>query len=407
LALFLRSSIFDPFLRLILLKLKNSALFKRLTIIVSRGFTPVLVVSLVLPYLLFPLMGQAWFFASADAQSNPDQVGVSTDNVQNLTLPTPSVAMNSNDLETVDNQDSVTIVDDDAIQPEIGSAGTLADMVNIPPTSLISSYTVTHGDTVAGVAARFGVSEGTIREANGLSSTAVLHVGEVLTILPITGITHIVQSGDTFQSLAKKYDADASDIADYNNLDMSDNLVVGSSIIIPNGEVTITKTVTNKKTGKTTKIVVTGTGLKSGSPVSASYYIQPIKTNGTTIVKTQGFHGAYNAIDIGAPKYTPIHAMADGVVITANGPTCPAEAPIDWDGGYGNMTVIKHGNGTETLYAHQTCLEVSVGESVTQGQVIGKVGHTGHVEGRNGGYHLHFEIRGAYPTPIIYPGPVI
>ena len=288
----------------------------------------------------------------------------------------------------------------------MGPSGTLADVIDVPPTSLISTYTVTHGDTVTAVAARFGVSEGTIREANGLSKTDVLHVGETLVILPITGIEHVVAIGDTFQSLAKEYDADASDIASYNNMDATDNLVVGTTVIIPNGEATITKTVTNVKTGKTQKIVVTGTGLSGGVSAPHGYFIQPIVPNGTTIVKTQGFHGAYNAIDVGAPQGTPIHAMADGVVVVANGPACPADAPVTWDGGYGNMTVIKHPNGAETLYAHQTCLNVTVGEAVTQGEVIGKVGHTGHVEGRTGN-HLHFEIRGISPTPILYPGPAI
>ena len=362
---------------------------------------------MILSLALSPVVGQAWFFRSADAQSNINQATAVAGNVQTIVLPTPSVAMSAEDSGPVDSNANVTIIDGNAIMPEIGSSGTLADVIDIPPTSLISTYTVMAGDTVAGVATRFGVSEGTIRGANGLSKTDVLHIGETLLILPITGITHTIQLGETFASLAKKYGADASDIASYNNMDSTDNLVVGSTIIIPNGEVTVTKTVTDKKTGKKRKVIVTGTGLKNGSTVSSGYFIQPIKPNGITIVKTQGFHGPYNATDVGAPKYTPIHAMADGVVIVANGPSCPSESPIMWDGGYGNMTVIKHGNGTQTLYAHQTCLKVSVGQSVSQGQVIGEVGHTGHVEGRNGGYHLHFEIRGAYPTPVLYPGRAI
>ena len=58
-------------------------------------------------------------------------------------------------------------------------------------------------------------------------------------------------------------------------------------------------------------------------------------------------------------------------------------------GGYGNMTLINHGNGLSTLYGHQSSIIVSPGQSVTQGQVIGYVGSTG----KSTGCHLHFEVR--------------
>ena len=58
-------------------------------------------------------------------------------------------------------------------------------------------------------------------------------------------------------------------------------------------------------------------------------------------------------------------------------------------GGYGNMTLINHGNGLSTLYGHQSSIIVSAGQSVTQGQVIGYVGSTG----KSTGCHLHFEVR--------------
>ncbi len=83
-------------------------------------------------------------------------------------------------------------------------------------------------------------------------------------------------------------------------------------------------------------------------------------------------------IDIGVPYGTPIHAAAAGTVVIAA-----------WTGGYGNYTCIDHGGGLATCYAHQSSYAVSVGTQVSQGQVIGYVGDTGH----SFGAHLHFEVR--------------
>lgn len=95
--------------------------------------------------------------------------------------------------------------------------------------------------------------------------------------------------------------------------------------------------------------------------------------------------------DLSAGGGEPIVAAADGVVVTA-GPR----------GGYGNATVIDHGGGLATLYAHQSSMAVAGGQQVTQGQVIGYVGCTGYCTGA----HLHFEVRlnGAPVDPAGYVG---
>ena len=87
----------------------------------------------------------------------------------------------------------------------------------------------------------------------------------------------------------------------------------------------------------------------------------------------------HSGLDIGAPCGTPIKAAGTGVILTAGFNS----------GGYGNMTLINHGNGLSTLYGHQSSIIVSTGQSVTQGQVIGYVGSTG----KSTGCHLHFEVR--------------
>jgi murein DD-endopeptidase MepM/ murein hydrolase activator NlpD len=94
-------------------------------------------------------------------------------------------------------------------------------------------------------------------------------------------------------------------------------------------------------------------------------------------------------IDIGVGYGTPIHAAASGTVVLAG-----------WTGGYGNYTCIDHGGGLATCYAHQSSYAVSSGAQVSQGQVIGYVGNTGH----SFGSHLHFEVRinGAPVDPLGY-----
>jgi murein DD-endopeptidase MepM/ murein hydrolase activator NlpD len=99
-----------------------------------------------------------------------------------------------------------------------------------------------------------------------------------------------------------------------------------------------------------------------------------------------GFHPG---VDFGANFGTPIQAAGDGTVVWA-GP----------NGGYGNCTIVDHGHGMATLYAHQSSILVHVGDQVTHGQVIGQVGSTGYSTGP----HLHFEVRinGTPVDPVPY-----
>jgi murein DD-endopeptidase MepM/ murein hydrolase activator NlpD len=97
----------------------------------------------------------------------------------------------------------------------------------------------------------------------------------------------------------------------------------------------------------------------------------------------------HEGIDIAVPAGTPIKAADSGTVAIA--------APT---GGYGNYTCVNHGGGLSTCYAHQSSFAVGVGDSVSQGQVIGSVGCTGSCFGD----HLHFEVRvdGAAVDPMGY-----
>jgi len=98
---------------------------------------------------------------------------------------------------------------------------------------------------------------------------------------------------------------------------------------------------------------------------------------------------AHDGVDYGAPSGMPIRSAAAGTVVASG-----------VRGGYGNATIIDHGGGLATLYAHQSEIFVTPGASVTAGQVIGAVGSTGFSTGP----HLHFEVRvtGAPVNPLLH-----
>ena len=107
-----------------------------------------------------------------------------------------------------------------------------------------------------------------------------------------------------------------------------------------------------------------------GAPITSSYgyRVHPIYGDGRM----------HTGVDFGADTGDPIYAAGDGVVASAGSL-----------GGYGNATVIEHGGGLATLYGHQSSFLVSEGDTVTAGEVIGRVGCTGSCTGP----HLHFEVR--------------
>ena len=292
-------------------------------------------------------------------------------NVQQIGLQ-PIFALDS---KKIAGNGDISIVGNSALLPDSGPMGTVAD-IEEPTSDQISIYTVRSGDTLSEIAQMYDVSVNTVRWANDLTSKNVLKEGQVLIILPVSGIHHTVVKGETVESIAKKYQGDVKEIVQYNNL-TEKTLAVGDVIIIPDGEEAVqTSTGIYVKPGK-----IRG----SDAPSYTGYYIRPVGGNeGKNWVKTQGLHG-YNGVDIASlgSLNIPILASASGQVIISKS--------VGWNGGYGKYVVIQHSNNTQTLYAHLNSQVVSVGQQVEQGQVIGNMGRTGN----SSGVHVHFEIRGA------------
>ncbi len=314
---------------------------------------------------------------SAEIQNNKP-----SNNSHNMALlePAKNIDPNPNKID-----DYTPIANGNALVAEIGPQGTISEVYDDFSTE-ISIYTVREGDTISGIAKLFNVSVNTIMWANDLNRNSTIKEGQILTILPISGIKYTVKKGDTIKSIVLKHKAGIDgasykdlldEILNYNDLTVSSILKAGDIIIIPDAEPAISDTPKFSKSIKSS--INSKKSYTINTPFYPGYYTRPIDGGR----KSQGIHGS-NGIDLASSIGTVIHAAASGVVIKS-------VQDGGWHGGYGNYVVISHKNGTQTLYAHTLKNFVSTGDAVEQGQMIAKIGMTG----RTTGPHVHFEVRGA------------
>jgi len=255
--------------------------------------------------------------------------------------------------------------------PEVLSATTESDgietLVSEKVRDSLKDYKVEEGDTVASISKKFGIDEDTIRWQNSITKDKI-KVGQIIQILPVTGIAHKVNKGDTVYSIAKKYDSSAQAVVDFPfntfSNDETFELAIGQIVIVPEG-VKPQDAVTAPRIRQITP--------DAGSVVASGNFVWP--TQGTI---TQNFSWYHPGLDIANRAAPNILAADAGRVIAAG-----------WDGtGFGNRILIDHGNGYKTQYAHLSQIYVVSGQTVTRGAAIGKMGSTG----RSTGIHLDFRI---------------
>ena len=329
----------------------------------------VISLSFIFLFLITPYFANAGIFSlkfwnlktGKDAAQNSQP----TSNSQTISLLKAAV---NNDPNPAKGGGDIMVIDDSAL---LATPSITGDIVNVykPKSDKISVYEVRDGDSLSQIAEMFNVSVNTIRWANDLEGS--IQPGDTLVILPVTGITHTIKTGGTVHDLADIYDADAREIALFNGISIDTEFEPGDEIVVPNGVVE----------EKTKKKVDHSTGTKvaaSAGTVNGGSLSHPLPGS----IRTQGIHG-YNGVDFGASVGTPIKAAASGQVIISK--------PAGYNGGYGKYVVVKHDDGTQTLYAHMSSTAATVGAWVSQGQTIGYVGNTG----RSTGPHLHFEVRGS------------
>jgi murein DD-endopeptidase MepM/ murein hydrolase activator NlpD len=262
------------------------------------------------------------------------------------------------------------------------------------PRQEVVKYTVQEGDTVFGIAEKFGLEPETVLWGNYyilLDDPHALQPGQELNILPVNGTYHEWQQGEGLNGISSYYGVKPEDIINYpaNNLDIATigdftnpNIPPGTWLIVPNGRREFVSWsaplgVTRENPAYARVLGPGACDAISGGAVGYGTFIWPSNKH-----YLSGFDYTPNAnhwgIDIAGNEGEGVYATDAGVIVYAG-----------WNNyGYGNMILIDHGGGFQSLYAHLSGLNVGCGQSVGQGDVIGAIGTTG----RSSGAHLHFEI---------------
>ncbi|MDO8462108.1 MAG: M23 family metallopeptidase [Deltaproteobacteria bacterium] len=186
------------------------------------------------------------------------------------------------------------------------------------------------------------------------------------TIYVRTGVYHRVQKGETLTALARSYGVSVQDLAEINNIEDSTQVKPGDRLFVPRA----------RRRPATVKPLPKGTP-EEKIVFERGRFVWPIRGRLTSRFGMRN-GSRHDGIDIAARPGTDIRASADGRVVYSQRLR-----------GYGNLILLKHSDDFFTAYAHNSKNLVKKGRKVKKGQVIGKVGSTGHATGP----HLHFEVR--------------
>jgi transposase-like protein len=251
----------------------------------------------------------------------------------------------------------------------------------------VITYVVQPGDTIFDVASRFDLAPETIVWSNRevlQDAPWLIQLGLELFILPEDGVYHIVRADDTVASIAAEYDVELAVLYnEWNDLEEGDPIHEGQLLVVPGGtgeEVAWTPPQPEYATsGSSQYSYGVCSGVTFTGPGANGWFILP---TGSSRVSGWYFHDPRNPTHIGLDYACrtgdPLYAADNGVVTIAG-----------WNGGYGILVEINHGNGFVTRYGHFSDIIVGCGQAVYQGQLLGYCGSTGW----SSGAHLHFETR--------------
>ncbi len=284
----------------------------------------------------------------------------------------------------------------DLAEASIGISRQALLHTNIPsrPRLEVTTYTVETGDTVFGIAEKFGLKPYTILWGNYdtlKDDPHNLRPGQVLNILPTDGTYYEWHSGDGLNGVAEYFGVDPQVIINFpgNNLDAntigdysSPNIEPGTWLVIPGGmrefiSWSAPVGITRDNPAIASVLGPGACGAVSGGAVGYGTFIWPTDRHylsGNNYSPESNHRG----IDLSGYDGAPIYASDAGVVVYAGW--------NDW--GYGYVIVLDHGRDWQTLYAHLSAINVDCGQSVGQGDVIAAMGSTGNSTGP----HLHFEL---------------
>jgi len=221
------------------------------------------------------------------------------------------------------------------------------------------SYSVKNGDSVEGIAKRFGLSLDAIIASNNLRHVKELKAGQRIRIPNMDGIPYTVKNGDSYAGIASAQKVPLEAILDANDI-QSEEIKAGTVLFIPGAK--MDKAALRQALG--------------------SFFVWPLagKRSSPFGWRNDPFTGArsfHAGQDISTPMGTPVKASSDGRV-SATG----------FNAVYGNFVIVSHSNDYQTMYAHLNRILVKTGAYVTQGTVIARSGNSG----RSTGPHLHFSV---------------
>ena len=261
------------------------------------------------------------------------------------------------------------------------------------PRTEIITYTVQTDDNIFAIADMFGLKPETILWGNLFTladNPELIYEGQVLNIMPTNGVYHRWSEGEGLNGVAHGYNVmpdvivnwpgnylDPASLGDYSR----PNIEAGTMLFVPGGTrsfVTWSAPRISRDNPGVARILGPGScGTVVDGAVGTGAFIWPANNHwlsGYDYSPSTNHFG----IDIAGSLGDAMYAADNGVVVYAGW--------NDW--GYGNVVVIDHDFGWQTLYAHLSVLNVGCGQSVYQGDVIGYFGSTG----RSSGPHLHFEM---------------
>jgi murein DD-endopeptidase MepM/ murein hydrolase activator NlpD len=247
-------------------------------------------------------------------------------------------------------------------------------------------YTVQPGDSVFGISEKFGIEPETLLWGNFEvlnDDPHLLKPGQELNILPVDGTYYEWQDDDDLDQVASFFGVEPRQIIEYpgNHVSIVDpQIMPGTWLIVPEGRRAFKQwfvpTIARGQAGVGAAYGPGGcTGTYTGV-IGTGGFIWPASNH---YISGNDYWSGHLAIDIAAGMGAGIWAADSGVIVFAGWSTV----------GYGNMVMIDHGNGWQTVYAHLSQVNVSCGQSVNQGQSVGLAGSTGNSTGP----HLHFETR--------------
>jgi murein DD-endopeptidase MepM/ murein hydrolase activator NlpD len=229
----------------------------------------------------------------------------------------------------------------------------------------VKVHKVRSGETLWDIAHQHGLNIDSLIGANNISNMNSIKPGQEFKILPVKGIIYRVSPGESVASIARKFNLKVETVMEDNNLEDSSKLKIDQKLVL------------------------------RGAKPEFSYqdrldqkFMYPINTRITSYYGPR-WGRIHEGLDFAAPMGSPIRAVSSGRVVYSG-----------WATGYGYVVIIEHQRGLRTLYAHNSKLLVSVGESVGKGEVISRSGNTGNSTGP----HLHFEVQvnGRPENPLNY-----